>query len=82
MNLNAGKVGGSPEGGLIMSARGLVSNAALVLGAGLIVVSGLFTLTHLTDRVVLTILVPGFVVGLLLIGVYWAFGSQRRRRSE
>ena len=48
-----------------------IANPSLLVGAGLIIGSGLFTLTHLTDRVVLSVLVPGVVVGLLLIGLYW-----------
>lgn len=54
--------------------RNLFANALLALGALLIICCGLFTLTHLTDRVVLTVLIPGFVIGLILIGFYVALG--------
>jgi membrane protease YdiL (CAAX protease family) len=54
--------------------RNVVKNTLLVLGAAIIVVSGLFTLDHLTDRTVFTVLVPGFVFGLILICVAMTVG--------
>jgi hypothetical protein len=39
----------------------------LLAGTASILTAGIFTLGHMTDRTVFTILVPGFVVGLILI---------------
>jgi membrane protease YdiL (CAAX protease family) len=49
--------------------RDVIGNALLVVGGALIVVSGLFTLAHLKDGVVFTVLIPGFVFGLIMIGL-------------
>lgn len=57
-------------------------NTLLLLGGALIIASGLYTLTHLTDTVVFAILVPGIVVGLILIGVSVALNRDRGRGSE
>lgn len=40
----------------------------LLLGGATIVAASLFTLSHMSDRTVFTVLVPGAVVGLILIG--------------
>lgn len=58
-----------------MIPREIVRNAFLLVGALLVVVSGLFTLTHLTDSVIFTVLVPSFVAGLILLGLYWMTGD-------
>ena len=47
--------------------RNFMKNALLLVGAATIIVSGLFSLEHLTDRIVFTVLVPGFLFGLILI---------------
>jgi xanthine/uracil permease len=54
-----------------------IRSLLLVAGGTLIVVSSLFTLDHLTDRVVATVLVPGFVFGLILIVIGMRLGPQR-----
>jgi membrane protease YdiL (CAAX protease family) len=56
--------------------RELIRGAFLVLGGAVIIASGIFTLTHLTDHVIFTVLLPGVVVGLMLIGVYVAIGNR------
>jgi hypothetical protein len=50
----------------------------LVAGAALIIVAGFHTVSHMTDRTVFTVLVPGFVGGLILIGVSVRIDSARR----
>jgi hypothetical protein len=57
----------------------IVKNVLLVLGGALIVATGVYTLQHLTDRVVFTVLIPGIVVGLILIGIAMRFGRDRWR---
>jgi membrane protease YdiL (CAAX protease family) len=49
----------------------------LVLGGAVIVGSCVFTLNHLADRVVATVLVPGFVMGLIMIVVSMRLGRDR-----
>jgi hypothetical protein len=39
----------------------------LVAGAALIVAAAIYTLVHMQDRTVFTVLVPGVAVGLILI---------------
>jgi hypothetical protein len=41
----------------------------LALGGAIIVGSAVYTATHLDDRTVYTILIPGVVVGLVLVGL-------------
>ena len=57
--------------------RQIASNTLLALGAAAIILSGLFTLSQLTDRVVFTVLVPGFVLGLIFVGIALSLGSKR-----
>ena len=59
--------------------REIIRGAILVLGGVVIVASMLFTLTRLADSVVFTVLIPGVIVGLMLIGVYVAMGKQGKR---
>ena len=59
--------------------RDVIRNVLLVVGAVTIIVSGLFTLSHLTDRVIFTVLVPGFVFGLIFIGIGMSVGRERWR---
>lgn len=54
-----------------------LKNLMLVVGGALIIVFGLFTLGHLTDRVVFTVLLPGVVFGLILIGIAMRLGRDR-----
>lgn len=49
-------------------------NSLLIIGGIIIVASALFTLDHLTDRLVFTVLIPGFVFGLILIGIAMSVG--------
>jgi membrane protease YdiL (CAAX protease family) len=62
--------------------REVVRGAVLVLGVAVIIASMLFTLTHLVDNVVFTVLLPGVVVGLMLIGVYVGVGKRDSRRRS
>ena len=57
----------------------VLRNAFLVAGGTVIILSALFTRAHLADRVVFTVLVPGVVVGLILIGLYVALGRYKGR---
>ena len=59
---------------------GLLRNVLLVVGGCVIIAAALFTLTHLTDIVVYTVLIPGIVAGLILIGLYVALGGQHGRK--
>ncbi len=56
-------------------------NVALVIAGCLIVGSAILTLLRLEDDVVIGILVPGFLLGLFLVGVY-VFGSKRIRERH
>ena len=56
---------------------GFLKNLLLALGGAVIVASSAFTLDHLTDRVVATVLVPGFVLGLILIVLAMRLGPER-----
>lgn len=53
-----------------MRAGTLIRTALLMVGGGIIVASAIHTLSHLSDRTVFTVLVPGFAAGLFLIGLY------------
>ncbi|MDH3197938.1 MAG: hypothetical protein OEO21_06830 [Candidatus Krumholzibacteria bacterium] len=64
------------------NARDLVRTALLVAGAAVIVVAAVVTVRNLTDRTVLTVLVPGVVVGLILIGGYVAVGRAHREQGD
>ena len=59
--------------------RTAVKLLLLVAGATLVVAAGLYTVSHMTDRTVFTVLVPGFVVGLMLIGVSVRIGPSTNR---
>ena len=58
--------------------REVLRSAFLVLGGVVIIAALLFTAMHFTGRVVFTVLVPGVIVGLMLIGVFVGLGSDRR----
>jgi hypothetical protein len=61
---------------------GILKSLLLLLGGVLIVGSSLFTVGHLTDRVVATVLVPGFVLGLILIVLAMRIGRERTNGLE
>lgn len=54
----------------------LLSNLALVLGGVVILVTIVYTLRHLTDRLVFWVTIPGFLLGAVFVGVYY-WGSKR-----
>ena len=54
----------------------VLSNAALILGVIVILVTCIFTIQHLTDRLIQLVTVPGFLVGILFVGLY-AFAAKR-----
>ena len=60
--------------------RKIVREGVLVLGAVIIIASTLLTVTRCTDHVVFTVLIPGVVAGLILIGVYLAMDKRRNQR--
>ena len=60
----------------------LLCNIALIIAGVVIVAAGAFTLRHMTDHVVLTVLVPGFVVGLFFVGLYVLGGRRLRERHR
>jgi hypothetical protein len=60
--------------------EGRLSQAVLLLGGLLIAGTALFTLGHLRDEVILTILVPGFLTGLFLIGIHVLVSRRVRDR--
>lgn len=62
----------------MQGANSKLSNLFLILGAGIIIASIVYTSAHLRDHVIFTRLVPGVVLGLLLIGGYVVF----RRRGN
>jgi hypothetical protein len=57
-------------------------NVALVIGGLLIVGAVAVALAELTDRVILGVLVPGFVVGLFLVALYALGGARIRERRR
>jgi len=59
--------------------RGIIRGALLVTGGAVIIASMVLTVTQLTDNVVFTVLLPGVIVGLMLIGVYVATGKKSKR---
>jgi hypothetical protein len=59
----------------------LLCNIALVVGGILIVGAAAFALPRLNDRVIMGLLVPGFVMGLFFVGLY-VFGSRRIRERH
>jgi membrane protease YdiL (CAAX protease family) len=53
------------------SGKSSQSRSLLLLAAGAVMVGSiLYTVTHLEDRAVFTVLLPGVAVGLLLVGLY------------
>ena len=60
--------------------QGIIRGAVLVLGGVIIIASLVFAVTHLTDHVVFTVLLPGVIVGLVLIGVYVGISKRGGRR--
>ncbi len=60
----------------------VLSNLALFLGAVVILVTGIFTIRHLTDRLILWVTVPGFVLGILFVGLYMFAGKRVKERHR
>jgi hypothetical protein len=58
-----------------------MKNLLLALGAAVIVAAAARTLTHLTDHVVATVLVPGVVVGIALIVIGMRLGGGHPSKS-
>jgi hypothetical protein len=57
-------------------------NDLCLAAAGLLIIgAALATLANLQDTVIFGVLVPGFVVGLLLVGV-WVLGRRRLRERH
>lgn len=54
----------------------LLSNLSLMLGGVVILVTIVYTLRHLTDRLVFWVTIPGFLLGLVFVGIYY-FGNKR-----
>jgi hypothetical protein len=46
-----------------------LSNWLLIIGGAIIVGSAVYTMVRLDDKTVVTILIPGVVLGLILVGV-------------
>ena len=59
----------------------MLCNIALVAGGTLIVCAAVITVGRLNDRTVLSVLIPGFVSGLFLVGLYF-FGEKRVRERH
>ncbi|MCG3118263.1 MAG: hypothetical protein ALAOOOJD_00431 [bacterium] len=60
----------------------LLSNLALVLGVVVVLVTIIYTLRHLTDRLIFWVTVPGFVVGVLFVGFYFFAGKRVKERHR
>jgi hypothetical protein len=56
----------------------LLCRVALLAGGILIVTAALVTVARLEDRTVFTVLIPGFLCGLFLVGLY-LLGEKRVR---
>jgi hypothetical protein len=64
------------------SRDGLLCNAALVAGGCVIAITAAFTVFNLTDEFITGYTVPGFVVGLALIGAYVLGGRRVENRHR
>ncbi|NUM77930.1 hypothetical protein HUU40_26510 [candidate division KSB1 bacterium] len=60
----------------------LLSNLSLVLGGVVILVTIVYTLRHLTDRLIFWVTVPGFVLGLAFVGIYFFTGKRLKERHR
>jgi hypothetical protein len=60
----------------------ILSNLALVLGVVVVLVTCIYTLRHLTDRLIFWVTVPGFVVGVLFVGFYFFAGKRVKERHR
>lgn len=60
----------------------LLCNMILVLAGAIIVLAALATLARLTDRMILGVLVPGLVIGMLLVGVYILANKRIKERRR
>ena len=61
-------------------AESFVCSLFLFLGGAIIVFAAYITVQHLSDRTALSITVPGFLLGLVLIGLYLIVGRRIRER--
>ena len=57
-----------------------LANWLLVIGGAIIVGSAAYTLTQLDDKTIVTILIPGVVLGLILVGL--SIVSRRRHAGD
>ncbi len=57
--------------------NGVLKGILLLLGGAIIIGSGLYLLAVPTDRVIFTVLVPGFVFGLVLIVLSMRIGLHK-----
>ncbi|MDZ7289667.1 MAG: hypothetical protein ONB44_10785 [candidate division KSB1 bacterium] len=60
----------------------ILGNVALFLGGVMILVIGIFTIRHLTDRLILLITVPGFISGILFVGLYIFISNRIKERRR
>jgi hypothetical protein len=60
----------------------VLSNAALILGVVVILVTCIYTLRHLTDRLIFWVTAPGFVLGVLFVGIYFFVGKRVKERHR
>ncbi len=57
-------------------------NLMLVVGGLVTVAAAVYTILDFTDRAILGVLVPGFAIGLLLIGGYLLLSLRVRERAR
>lgn len=60
----------------------ILSNLALVVAAAVFVVTCVFTAQHLTDSRILFFTVPGFVLGILFVGIYYLTEKRIKERHR
>jgi hypothetical protein len=63
------------------SSEWFLCNLALGVGGIVMIAAGAVTLVHLNDRVITGVLIPGFLTGLFLVGLY-CFGAKRVRERH
>ena len=64
------------------SSEWLLCNVALVIGGCAMVGTSVFAFFHLTDQSIAGVLVPGFALGLFLVGTYVLSGRRIRERHQ
>lgn len=60
----------------------LLSNLSLVLGGIVMLVTIIYTLRHLTDRLIIWVTIPGIVLGLVFVGLYFFAGKRVKERHR